>query len=101
MQDVRLALRSLLKQPGFTLAAVLTLALAISANTAIFSLIDAALLTPPPFRDPGRVVVIWYRNPEVTRLLGSLDLPATPATIFDWSWPPWRRPGCPDGARRG
>jgi hypothetical protein len=84
MQEIRFALRSFLKQPGFTLTAVLTLALAIGANTAIFSLVDAVLLTPPPYRDPGRVAVIWYQNPEVTKLIGFEDLPATPATISDW-----------------
>lgn len=84
MQEIRFALRSFLKQPGFTLTAVLTLALAIGANTAIFSLVDAVLLTPPPYRDPGRVAVIWDRNPEVTKLIGFEDLPATPATISDW-----------------
>jgi hypothetical protein len=77
MQEIRFALRSFLKQPGFTLTAVLTLALAIGANTAIFSLVDAVLLTPPPYRDPGRVAVIWDRNPEITKLIGFEDLPTT------------------------
>ena len=57
MQDIRLATRSLGKQPGFTFAAVVTLALAIGANTAIFSVVDSVLLQPSPFPDSGRVVV--------------------------------------------
>src|SRR5258708_3553152 len=57
IQDLRLAARALARQPGLALAAVLTLALGIGGNAAIFSVVDAALLEPPPFRDPGRRVV--------------------------------------------
>jgi putative ABC transport system permease protein len=83
-QDFRFAARSLVKQPGFTLAAVLTLALGIGANTAIFSVVDSVLLSPPPFRDPGRVVVTWGVNPDIAKLIGESDLPATAANLFDW-----------------
>ena len=58
-QDLRLALRGMLKQPGFTLIAALTLALGIGANTAIFSVINALILNPPHFVEADRVVALW------------------------------------------
>ena len=59
LRDIRYALRTLRKQPGFTAAVVVTLGLGIGASTAIFSLIDAALLRPLPFRESERVVFLW------------------------------------------
>ena len=61
MNDLRFALRQLLKNPGFTAVAVLTLALGIGANTAIFSLLQAILLRPLPLREPERL--FWISNP--------------------------------------
>jgi putative ABC transport system permease protein len=80
VQDLRYAFRQLGKTPGFTAVAVLTLALGIGANTAIFSLINAVLLRPLPYEKPDRLVLIWESAP----FFGLRDSPVAPANYVDW-----------------
>src|SRR6185437_14207832 len=80
IQDLRFALRIFGKSPGFAIFAVLALALGIGANTAIFSLVDAVLLKPLSFRDPGRLVMVW----EDARFMGFPENTPAPANYIDW-----------------
>src|ERR1700709_1297067 len=64
MQDLRGALRMMRRSPGFTAVAILSLALGIGANTAIFSLIDTLMLRPLPVRDPGGLVQLLSQYPD-------------------------------------
>jgi predicted permease len=63
LQDVRRAVRALTAAPAFTVTAILSLAIGIGANTAIFSIVDGLLLRPLPYQDPGRLVILWNRSP--------------------------------------
>ena len=80
MSDIRYALRNLLRRPAFTIIAVVTLALGIGANTAIFSAINALLLKPLPWPELDRVVAIWDKSPS----RGYEHNEVTMANYLDW-----------------
>src|SRR5262245_50570352 len=74
LRDVRYGARTLARNPAFTVAVVLALALGIGATTAVFSVVDAVLLRPLPYHDPGRLVVMLHRGVN----------PVSPANFLDW-----------------
>jgi putative ABC transport system permease protein len=80
VQDLRYALRMLRNSPGFAAVAILTLALGIGANTAIFSVLDSVLLRPLPYQDPAGLVLLWESNSQNTNPHNTVS----PPDFLDW-----------------
>ena len=83
IDDFRFGLRILLRNPGFTLAACLVLALGIGANTAIFSVVNAVLLRPLPYQDAPRIMQVWH-IPPAKSFPGMTLFSVSPANYLDW-----------------
>jgi predicted permease len=79
-QDVRYAIRALHRSPGFAAVAIVTLALGIGVNTAVFSVVRSVLLEPLPFRDAARIVRVWHAN----RTSGLPKQPISEPDFLDW-----------------
>jgi putative ABC transport system permease protein len=80
INDLRFSIRMLLKNPGFTVVAVFALALGVGANTAIFTVVNAVLLNPLPFKEPSRLVTTYAMDPKI----GQDKVPLSVADYLDW-----------------
>jgi len=80
MNDIRIALRNLFKSPGFTAAVIVTLAVAIGANTAMFSILYAVILEPLPFREPARLMRVWETDQHNASFREGASMP----DLDDW-----------------
>src|SRR6266851_9219704 len=78
--DLRFAWKNAARRPGFTMLVVLTLALGLGVNSAVFALVDAVLLRPLPYRDPSRLVYVWQTLPR----MNVFELEATPFDYDAW-----------------
>src|SRR5437016_8851668 len=79
-QSLRIAVRTLRRNPGFAATAIGTLALGISVNTTIFSVVNAVLLQPLPYRDASRLVLLWTTNPQKN----AFERPTGYLNVQDW-----------------
>src|SRR3954467_15908397 len=80
IQSIRLAIRSLTKTPGFTAVAIITIALAIGANTAVYSLVNALLIRPLPYKAPNELVLLF----EKFAGQGLMQIPVSAPEYLDW-----------------
>src|SRR5258708_37824311 len=81
-KDLKYGFRMLAKSPGFTLLAVVALALGIGANSAIFSVVNAVLIQKLPYKDPDRLVMVWEQSPRT----GKANV-ANPNNFLEWKRP--------------
>jgi len=85
LRDLRISVRTLLRSPGFSIIAVLVMALCIGAATSLFTVVRSVLLRPLPFRDPGQLVMVYehFRDPSMNAQ-GFNYNPVAPADYYDW-----------------
>src|ERR1700684_1597272 len=83
LHDLKFAVRTLRRSPGYVIAALIVMALGIGANTSLFTVVDAVLLQPLPFGHPERLVRIWHTPPQ-SSFPGVKVFPVSAANYLDW-----------------